>query len=248
MHGSVAVIKIVLQVDDDWNIIFSTIVKQTLRFETESSEKANNFFSFLLRSLTMCFECSIAACRRWKLFALLLIFANANEFNPHWKNHFSTLKEPKNKINKSIYSNIFSLSLWVCNIAHKNKRLSIFLDYFFALWSSFPILFALSLCIKCIKEPIVKRIKKHIGWISWLCLVFKISIWVFRLSFGGCLCLSFAIGLAVKLDCLLSSFRSSHTLSTAQKKGKKRINRREKTLHSICYFVSVSRYFHSIII
>lgn len=171
----------------------------------------------------MCFECSIAACRRWKIICTLAYFCKRKRIQSTLKESFRINVEWKSQRIKStkVFTQTFFLSLWVCNIAHKNKRLSIFLDYFFALWSSFPILFALSLCIKCIKEPIVKRIKKHIGWISWLCLVFKISIWVFRLSFGGCLCLSFAIGLAVKLDCLLSSFRSSHTLSTAQKKKKK---------------------------
>lgn len=108
VHG-IAVIKIVLQVDDDWNI------KQTLRFETDLSGKANNYS----RALWQCVLCGTAACRRWKLFALLLILQRKRIRSTVKESFFSTLKEQKNKINKSIYSDIFfsftlSFSLYLC--------------------------------------------------------------------------------------------------------------------------------------
>lgn len=69
VHGSVAVIKSVLQVDDDWNIKFHHFQTNT-SFRNWALTKLTIFFS---PSLWQCVLSSITACRRWKLFALLLI-------------------------------------------------------------------------------------------------------------------------------------------------------------------------------
>lgn len=171
--GSVVAMKIVLiaGMDGDWNM-------EPHHFQTDTSVSSKKHEPLLVDV---------------RNYLHLLILQRKRNSLPF----FNIEKKPKNKINKGIYSNSFfrrvrSLSLsfsfsHLSTIPYKKNRLSIFLKkslYFFLAHtqSMHADSFSGISIQKCSVQSSSKKI--YIGWISWLCLGFKISIWVFRLSFG----------------------------------------------------------------